>query len=71
LVHVGEEDGWLAACLARLRGLLVLGLALEADGKPLPLGGRGPLWLLGPKDSFTGQEDEEGFAYAIIRIDVQ
>jgi len=46
-------------------------LALEADGKPLPLGGRGPLWLLGPKDSFTGQDDEEGWAYAVIRIDVQ
>ena len=46
-------------------------LALEADGKPLPMGGRGPLWLLGPPDSFAGQEDEEGFAYAVIRIDVQ
>lgn len=46
-------------------------LALAADGKPLPLGGRGPLWLLGPPDSFAGQVDEEGFAYAVIRIDVQ
>ena len=46
-------------------------LALEADGKPLALGSRGPLWLLGPPDSFTGQEGEEGFAYAVIRIDVQ
>lgn len=46
-------------------------LALEADGKPLALGSRGPLWLLGPTDSFTGQEGEEGFAFAVIRIDVQ
>jgi hypothetical protein len=46
-------------------------LALEADGTPLPMGGRGPLWLLGPPDSFAGQEDEEGFAYAVIRIDVK
>lgn len=46
-------------------------LAVEADGKPLALGGRGPLWLLGPKDSFAGQEGEEGFAFAVIRIDVQ
>lgn len=46
-------------------------LALSADGKPLALGGRGPLWLFGPKDSFTGQEDEEGFVFAVIRIDVQ
>ena len=46
-------------------------LALSADGKALGLGGRGPLWLLGPTDSFTGQEGEEGFAFAVVRIDVQ
>lgn len=46
-------------------------LALEADGKALALGGRGPLWLLGPTDSFAGQQGEEGFAFAVVRIDVQ
>jgi hypothetical protein len=46
-------------------------LALEADGKPLALGSRGPLWLLGPADSFAGQDADAGFAYAVIRIDVQ
>lgn len=51
------------------RGKMIL--AVEADGKPLPMGGRGPLWLFGPKDSFAGQEGEEGFAFAVIRIDVQ
>lgn len=51
------------------RGKMIL--ALEADGKPLAMGGRGPLWLFGPKDSFAGQEGEEGFAFAVIRIDVQ
>lgn len=51
------------------RGKMIL--ALEADGAPLNLGGRGPLWLFGPKDSFTGQEADEGFVYAVIRIDVQ
>jgi hypothetical protein len=51
------------------RGKMIL--AVEADGKPLPLGGRGPLWLFGPKDSFAGQESEEGFVFAVIRIDVQ
>lgn len=51
------------------RGKMIL--ALEADGKPLPLGGRGPLWLFGPKDSFAGQDGEEGWAFAVIRIDVQ
>lgn len=51
------------------RGRMIL--AVEADGKPLPMGGRGPLWLFGPKDSYAGQEDEEGLAFAVIRIDVQ
>ena len=51
------------------RGKLIL--ALAADGKPLSFGGRGPLWLLGPPDSFAGQEGEDGLAFAVIRIDVQ
>ncbi|WP_421693682.1 molybdopterin-dependent oxidoreductase [Aestuariivirga sp.] len=51
------------------RGKLIL--AVEADGKPLAMGGRGPLWLFGPRDSFADQQDEEGFAFAVIRIDVQ
>lgn len=46
-------------------------LALEADGKPLAMGGRGPLWLFGPQGSFAGQEADEGFAFAVIRVDVQ
>lgn len=46
-------------------------LALAADGKALGLGGRGPLWLVGPSDSFAGQKGEEGFVYSIIHIDVK
>ena len=46
-------------------------LAMSVDGRGLSLGGRGPLWLVGPTDSFTGQEAEEGFVFAVIRIDVQ
>ena len=46
-------------------------LALEADGKPLYMGGRGPLWLFGPMGSYAGQEADEGLAFAVIRIDVQ
>ena len=46
-------------------------LALTADGKALGFGGRGPLWLLGPVDSFAGQDGEGGFAFAVVRIDVQ
>lgn len=51
------------------RGKMIL--ALEAEGKPLALGGRGPLWLIGPPDSFEGQQGEDGLAFAVIRIDVQ
>lgn len=46
-------------------------LAVAADGKPLDMGGRGPLWLFGPQDSFASQQADEGFAFAVIRIDVQ
>lgn len=46
-------------------------LALRANGKALGFGGRGPIWLLGPSDSFTGQEAEEGFVFAVVRIDAQ
>lgn len=46
-------------------------LAIEADGKPLALGGRGPIWVFGPADSFEGQQADEGFVFEAIRIDVQ
>jgi hypothetical protein len=46
-------------------------LALKADGRALGFGGHGPLWLLGPENSFTDQEGEEGFVFAVVRIDVQ
>lgn len=46
-------------------------LAVSADGKPLAMGGRGPLWLFGPPGSFSGQEADEGFAFEVIRIDAQ
>lgn len=46
-------------------------LAVSADGKPLHMGGRGPLWLFGPEGSFATQVADEGFAFAVIRIDVQ
>jgi hypothetical protein len=52
-------------------GDLARGRGLQLDLMPLGLGGRGPLWLLGPTDSFAGQEGEEGFAFAVVRIDVQ
>ena len=46
-------------------------LALSADGKALGFGGRGPLWLLGPPDSFAGREGEGGLSWSVVRIDVQ
>lgn len=46
-------------------------LAIEADGKPLAMGGRGPVWVFGPQDSFEGQKADEGFVFETIRIDVQ
>ena len=46
-------------------------LAIEMDGKPLAMGGRGPAWLFGPPDSFANQQADEGFVFEVIRIDVQ
>jgi hypothetical protein len=46
-------------------------LAIEMDGKPLDMGGRGPTWLFGPPDSFANQQADEGFVFEVIRIDVQ
>ncbi len=46
-------------------------LALSTDGKALSFGGRGPIWLPGPMDSFAGQEGEEGVAVAAVHINVQ
>lgn len=46
-------------------------LAIEMDGKPLDMGGRGPAWLFGPADSFANQQADEGFVFEVIRIDAQ
>lgn len=46
-------------------------VAIAMDGKPLAMGGRGPLWVFGPPGSFEGQQADEGFVFGLIRIDVQ
>lgn len=46
-------------------------LAISADGKPLHMGGRGPIWLFGPKGALGDQQDDSGLAFEVIRIDVQ
>ncbi|NQW10722.1 MAG: hypothetical protein HQ481_12680 [Alphaproteobacteria bacterium] len=47
-------------------------LALEADGQPLSIGGRGPLWLVFPPNSIAGQstEDDSGLAWAVFHLAV-
>ena len=46
-------------------------LALTADGKPLHMGGRGPIWLFGPKGAVADQQDDGGLVFEVIHIDVQ
>lgn len=47
-------------------------LAIEADDKPLGMGGRGPLWLVFPQNSYEGQpEDDGGLTWAAIHIEVK
>jgi hypothetical protein len=47
-------------------------LALEANGRPLNLGGRGPVWLVFPPDSYDGQDaaSDAGLAWAVFHIRV-
>lgn len=47
-------------------------LALEAQGKPLAVGGRGPLWLVFPPDSYAGHDSstDAGLAWAVFHIKV-
>ena len=47
-------------------------LALELEGEPLPLGGRGPLWLVVPPGSYEGQDNETdaALAWAVFHIKV-
>lgn len=47
-------------------------LAIKANDKPLGIGGRGPLWLVFPQDSYKGQpEDDNGLTWAAIHIEVK
>jgi hypothetical protein len=46
-------------------------LALEVDDRPLDIGGRGPVWLVFPQNSFEDQpEDDGGLAWAVFHIEV-
>jgi hypothetical protein len=48
-------------------------LAIEADGRPLGVGGRGPAWLVFPRDAQTGKEadDDSGLVWAVFHIKVE
>jgi hypothetical protein len=46
-------------------------LALTADGKPLAMGGRGPIWLFGANGSIADMQDDGGLVFEVIHIDVQ
>ena len=48
-------------------------LALEADGEPLGLGGRGPLWLVFPPEAVEAMEaeDDAPWVWAVVHIEVR
>ncbi len=48
-------------------------LALEVDGKPLSIGGRGPLWLVFPAGTVAHQDpaSDAGLAWAVFHIKVE
>ena len=47
-------------------------LATSQGGKPLALGGRGPVWLAFPAGSYEGQtaDDDSGLAWAVFHIKI-
>ena len=47
-------------------------MALEAEGRPLSIGGRGPVWLVFPPHSYIDQDDSDsGLAWAVFNIEVR
>ena len=48
-------------------------LALEADGQPLAIGGKGPAWLVFPLGSYPDQpaDSDAGLVWAVFHIAVQ
>lgn len=48
-------------------------LAIEADGKPIPLGGHGPTWLVYPAGIVPGDDatGDTGLAWSVFHIEVQ
>lgn len=46
-------------------------LAIEADGQPLAIGGRGPAWLVFPPGLLPVQDKDEGLVWALFHIKVE
>ena len=46
-------------------------IALEQDGRPLGIGGRGPLWIVyGVSESMASHDDEARWPWAVFYIEV-
>jgi hypothetical protein len=47
-------------------------LALQMDGAPLDIGGRGPVWLVFPPESFAGQDNasDSQLPWAVFHVKV-
>lgn len=45
-------------------------LAIEADGRPLAIGGRGPAWLVFPPGLLPGQDKDDGLVWAVFHLRV-
>jgi hypothetical protein len=45
-------------------------LAIESGGQPLPIGGRGPAWLVFPPGLLPDQTDDSGVVWAVFHLRV-
>ncbi|WP_420405599.1 hypothetical protein [Nisaea sp.] len=72
-VLVQALDGYASSFERTAVGDAGMVLALEADGRTIPLGGRGPLWLVfepGMLDQGGSVEDDAGLVWAVFHIKV-
>lgn len=72
-LSVQALDGYLAEFPGTFAAKDQVILAVEADGHPLGIGGRGPAWLVFPPGTKAGQETDSdaGLVWAVFHIKVE
>jgi len=70
-ISVQALDGYVAEFPGGFAKNAQVILAIEADGHPLGVGGRGPAWLVFPRDLQPEKVDDAGLVWAVFHIKVE